>query len=143
MTKQFQSSVVIDRPVSRVFQFYALDHARNHPRWDPDIELWLDSNEPLKVGTVIRRRNSRSGKPVDGTMKVVALEQDRFIEMLIHDGPAVMSGKTEFEALNDHQTRILTTIDIPAMDASADGSFLESRLRRSAETMKKLMETEI
>jgi len=143
MTKQFQSSVVIDRPVSRVFQFYALDHVSNHPRWDPDIELWLDSNEPLKVGTVIRRRNSRSGKPVDGTMKVVALEQDRFIEMLIHDGPAVMSGKTEFEALNDHQTRILTTIDIPAMDASADGSFLESRLRRSAENMKKLMETEI
>lgn len=31
----------IERPVPVVFKFFAEDHVRNHPRWDPDIELWL------------------------------------------------------------------------------------------------------
>jgi len=32
-------SQVIDRPISTVFCFYAHDHVRNHPRWDPMMEL--------------------------------------------------------------------------------------------------------
>ena len=143
MALQFESSQVIDRPVDKVFHFFAVDHVRNHPRWDPDIELWLDSDSPIGVGTIIHRRNKRYGTPVEGTMEVVEFELNRVIAMVIHDGPAEMRGRTTFEALSDNQTKLTTIIDIPGMDASADKTFLNSKLERSAQIRKQLMESEI
>ena len=143
MALQFESSQVIDRPVDKVFRFFAVEHVRNHPRWDPDIELWLDSNNPISVGTIIRRLNKRSGTPVEGTMEVVEFELNRVIAMVILDGTAEMRGRTTFEALSDNQTKITTIIDIPGMDASTDKTFLNSKLERSAQIRKQLMESEI
>lgn len=143
MALQFESSQVIDRSIDKVFHFFAMEHVRNHPRWDPDIELWLDSDAPIGVGTIIRRRNKRSGTPVEGTMEVVEFEPNRVIGMVIHDGPAEMRGRTTFEALGDHQTRITILIDIPWMDENADKTFLNSKLERSAQIRKQLMESEI
>jgi len=140
---QFASSQVIHRPIDKVFHFYAVEHVRNHPRWDPDIELWLDSDQPIGVGTIIRRRNKRSGTPVEGTMEVVEFEPNRVMAMVIHDGPAEMRGRTTFEAINENQTRLTTIIDIPWMDENADKTFLNSRLERSAQIRKQLMESEI
>lgn len=143
MTAHFQHSQVIDRPLADVFHFFAHDHVRNHPRWDPDIELEQITSGPIGVGTIIRRRNSRSGTPVDGTMEVVEYEPNKAIAMVIHDGPAEMRGRTTFEALNDHQTSLTIFIEIPGMDDSVDKSFLLSRLERSGEIRKRLMEAEI
>lgn len=143
MALQFESSQVIDRPIDKVFRFFAVEHVRNHPRWDPDIELWLDSDQPIGVGTIIRRRNKRSGTPVEGTMEVVEYEPNRAIAMVIHDGPAEMRGRTTFEAINENQTRLTILIDIPWMDESADKTFLNSRLEYSAQIRKQLMESEI
>ena len=65
MAARFEVSQLIDRPVDKVFDFFARQHVRNHPRWDPDIELWLDSDVPLQVAehslglpVTIRRRSS-------------------------------------------------------------------------------------
>lgn len=143
MALQFESSQVIDRPIDKVFHFFAVEHVRNHPRWDPDIELWLDSDGPIGVGTIIRRRNKRSGTPVEGTMQVMEFEPNRVIAMVIHDGPAEMRGRTTFEAINDNQTRITTIIDIPGMDETTDKTFLNSRLERSAQIRKQLMDSEL
>ena len=143
MALQFESSEVIDRPIEKVFRFYAVEHVRNHPRWDPDIELWLDSDAPIGVGTVIRRRNKRSGTPVEGTMEVVEFVPNRALAMVIRDGPAEMRGRTTFESLNDSQTRITTIIDIPWMDEKADKAFMNSRLERSSRLRKQLMEAEL
>ncbi len=143
MALQFDSTQVIDRPIDRVFHFYAVEHVRNHPRWDPDIELWLDSDAPIGVGTIIHRRNSRSGKPVEGTMEVVEFEPNRVVAMVIYDGSAQMRGRTTFDPINSSQTKITTIIDIPWMDENADKTFLNSRLQRSAQNMKQLMESEI
>ncbi len=143
MALQFESSQVIDRPIDKVFHFYAVEHVRNHPRWDSDIELWLDNDAPLGVGTIIRRRNKRGGKTVEGTMKVVEFETNRVLAMEIQDGPAVMYGRTTFEALNENQTRITTIIDIPWMDENADKTFMNSRLEHVAQIRKQLMEAEI
>jgi uncharacterized protein YndB with AHSA1/START domain len=136
-------SQTIDRPLAKVFQFYAVEHIRNHPRWDPDIELWPVSDGRIGVRTVIRRRNSRSGTPVEGTMEVVEFEPNRAIGMLIHDGPAEMRGRAAFEAVGDGQTIITTTVEIPGMDESTDMSFLNSRLETSQRNMKQLMESEL
>ena len=143
MSAHFQISNVIDRPVDKVFRFYAVEHVRNHPRWDPDIELWQASDGPIGVGTVIRRRNSRSGTPVEGTMEVVEFEPNRVLGMIIHDGPAEMFGRTTFEAISENQTKITTFIEIPGMDESMDKSFLYSRLERSAQNQRRLIESEV
>src|SRR5512138_3961332 len=143
MTARIEFSEVVDRPLSKVFDFYARDHVRNHPRWDSDMQLEQITGGPMRVGTMIRRRNSRSGTPVEGTMEVVEFEPDRMLAMLIHDGPAVMSGRTTFEALGPNQTRITTLIELPGMDENMDKTFLLSRLQRSAQVRKALMEAEL
>jgi type II secretory pathway predicted ATPase ExeA len=76
-------------------------------------------------------------------MEVVEFEPNRVVSMVIHDGPAEMFGRTTFESLSDNQTRITTIIDIPGMDASTDKTFLNSKLERSAQIRKHLMESEI
>ena len=143
MSAHFQYSQVIDRPVAEVFHFYADEHVRNHPRWDPDIQLEQISDGPIGVGTIIRRRNSRSGTPVEGTMEVVEYIPNQAIAMIIHDGPVETRGRTTFEPVSDHQTTISTFIELPSMDESMDTSFLLSRLDRSGRNMKQLIEAEI
>jgi len=142
MASQIRFSQVIDRPVTKVFHFVAEQHVRNHPRWDPDIELWLESDSPIRVGTIIQRRNSRSGTSVEGTMEVVEFEPNRAFGTVIHDGPAEMRGRITFEVVNEYQTTVTTVIDIPGMDESMDKSFITSRLERSGRNMKQLIESE-
>lgn len=143
MALQFESSEVIDWPIDKVFHFYAVEHVRNHPRWDSDIELWLDSDAPIGIGTAIHRRNKRSGTPVEGTMKVVEFEPNRVLAMEVHDGPEIMYGRTTFEAINENQTKITTIIDIPWMDENADKTFLNNRLAQVSQIRKQLMESEL
>lgn len=143
MALSLESSQIIDRSIEKVFRFFAVEHVRNHPRWDADIELWLDSDAPIDVGTIIHRRNKRSGTPVEGTMEVVEFETNRVIAMIIHDGPAEMRGRTTFEAINGNQTKLTIIIDLPGMDESMDTTFLNSRLEQVAQIRKRLMETEI
>jgi hypothetical protein len=54
-----------------------------------------------------------------------------------------MRGRTTFKAISDNQTKITTIIDLPDMDESIDKTFLNSRLERSGQNMKQLMESEI
>lgn len=143
MSVRLQVSQVIDRPVAKVFHFLAREHVRNHPRWDPDIELEQVSEGPIGVGTVIRRRNSRSGTPVEGTMEVVEFEPNRVFGTVIHDGPVEMRGRTTFEPEGEDQTTITIIVDLPGMNESMDKSFLTSRMERSVQNMKRLIESEV
>lgn len=145
MAVRLQVSEIINRPVSDVFQFVARDHVRNHPRWDPDIELEQISDGPLGLGTVIRRRNYRSGTPpIEGTMKVVEFVPDRSMGTEIRDGQFVMYGRSILEPIGDNQTNITIRVELPDLDEStADTSFLKSRMERSIQNMKALIESEI
>jgi len=143
MTAQFRHSQVIDRQLADVFHFYAQNHVRNHPRWDPDIELEQQTSGPIGVGTIINRRNHRSGIPIDGTMEVVEYEANRSIVMLIHDGPVEMYGRTTFEAVNPDQTLLTTFFEIPSRDENMVKNFLNVRLEESGKIRKQLMEAEI
>jgi uncharacterized protein YndB with AHSA1/START domain len=142
MSVQVQVSQVIERPVEKVFHFLANEHVRNHPRWDPDIELEQISEGPIEVGTMIRRRNRRSGTPVEGSMEVVEFEPNRAFGTLIHDGQVEMRGRTIFEPLGDSQTKITVRVELPGMDESMDKGFLLSRMERSVQNMKQLIESE-
>ena len=143
MTYRFESSEVIDRSIDKVFHFYAVEHVRNHPRWDPDMDLWLESDAPIGVGTIIHRRNRHGGTPVEGTMEVVEFEPNRLMAVVIHDGAAETRARITFDAVSDSQTRLTTALEIPAMDATADMSRFERLLERSSRNRKALMESEI
>lgn len=143
MATKFEHSQVIDRPIADVFRFFAVEHVRNHPRWDSDIQLEQISAGPIGVGTMIRRRNTRSGTPVEGTMEVVEYEPEHSLGMRIFDGPNEMFGRTTFKAIDGNHTLITTYIEIPWMDENVDKSFLNSRLESSGQIRKQLMESEL
>jgi len=141
MPAKVQVSGVIDRPVAKVFHFVADEHVRNHPRWDPDMKLEQVTEGPMGVGTMIKRVNSRSGKPVEGTMEVVEFVRNQAMGMIVHDGPVEMRGRTTFEAAGDNRTTITFNVEIPSMDESF-GTMLSNGIQRSIQNIKRLIESE-
>jgi hypothetical protein len=138
---QVQVSKVINRPVAEVFRFYAHEHVRNHPRWDPDMQLEQISEGPIGVGTIIRRRNTHSGTPVEGTMEVVEFEPDRAMGVVIHDGPAETRGRVTFKAESQGRTILTISAEFMDMDKSMVGR-ITGLVERSAWNIKRLIESE-
>ena len=135
-------SQVVARPVADVFRFYAVEHIRNHPRWDPDMELEQVSHGPIGVGTVIRRRHTHFGSPVEGTMEVVEYEPERAFGVVIRDGSVETHGRVRFEAECRDRTIITISVDMSGMDESMDTGLLTSQIERSARNIKDLVESE-
>jgi hypothetical protein len=142
MSFRVQVSKVIDRPVAEVFHFLAHEHVRNHPRWDPDMQLEQVSDGPIGVGTIIRRRKTHSGTPVEGTMEVVEFEPDRAFGVAIHDGPTETRSRTTFEAEGPERTTITISAEFADLDESME-SVITSLIERSARNMKDLIESEV
>jgi hypothetical protein len=140
MAVRMEVSQEIDRRVPVVFNFYADDHVRNHPRWDPDIELWRHSDEPLGLGTIIQRRNSRSGTPVEGTMEVVEYEPDQAFGVDVRDGPIEIHGRATFEEISEGRTRLTVTAEMPIDESMKDR--ITGLMQRSVGNIKELIEAE-
>ena len=140
---RIEVSQVIDRPVADVFRWYAEDHVRNHPRWNPDLELEQMSPGPIGVGTVIRRRNTMSGTPVEGTMEVVEYEPNHAMGAVIREGPVDVHGRATFEAETESRTRLTISADIPGLEKPADTSRIRALMKRSARNIRQLVESEV
>ena len=140
MAVGMEVSQEIDRPVPVVFKFYADDHVRNHPRWDPDIELWRTSDEPIGLGTIIQRRNSRSGTPVEGTMEVVEYEPNRAFGVVIREGTMEIHGRATFEEASEGSTRLTVAADFPIDESMRDR--ITVLMQRSVRNIKELIEAE-
>jgi hypothetical protein len=135
-------SQVIDLPVAAVFRWYADDHVRNHPRWDPDIELWLDTEAPIGLGTVIRRRNRRYGTPIEGTMEVVEYERDRAMAVITREGSIEMRGRATFEPMGPNRTKLTVSGDIAGLDESMKNRITQG-MEHSVRTVRELIEAEV
>lgn len=142
MSVRVEVSEVIDRPVAAVFQFHAIEHVRNHPRWDPDMELEQVTDGPMDVGTIIKRINSRSGAPVEGTMEVVEFERDHAVAMVIQDGPMQMNARATYEPVETDRTRLSYDVELVGVDEDMDTDVLASQMQRSLRNIKKLIESE-
>jgi uncharacterized protein YndB with AHSA1/START domain len=138
---RIEVSTTIDRPVADVWRWYAVEHVRNHPRWDPDMELEQISDGPMGLGTRIRRRNSRWGESVEGEMEVVEWEPERVMAARIRDSNMDMRGRVTFEEDGPDRTLLRIATDIPGLDESK-ASHLSAMMQRSAENVKSLLESE-
>lgn len=135
---KLEVSELIDRPPAVVFQFVAVEHVRNHPRWDTKMELEQVSDGPIGVGTIIRRRHLRAGEPIEGTMEVVEYEPDRALGMLIQDGAVEIHGRLSIAPEGDNGSRLTMTVDIPGLPNPLDPLPVQDSVRR----MKELIESE-
>lgn len=134
-------SEIINRPVSTVFHFYAHHHLANHPRWDPMMELEQISDGPIGLGTVIRRRHTHFGDPIDGSMEVVEFEDDKAMGFVIREGGSESHGRMTCEAIGYNETKLTISADLPGVESS-DSSRLESMIQGSATNIKNLIESE-
>jgi uncharacterized protein YndB with AHSA1/START domain len=135
-------TTVIDRPPAVVWEFFAVNHVRNHPRWDPKMELRQLTEGPIGVGTRIHRRSTRTDPPTEGIMEVVEFEPESVMGMVIRDntpaGPLEMHSRMRVEPAGERHTRLTGFIDVPTMEAPMDPSPIEASLSR----MKELIEAE-
>jgi hypothetical protein len=132
----------IDRPIADVWRWYAVDHVRNHPRWDPDMQLEQLTPGQIHLGTKIRRRNTRWGTPVDGEMEITEWEPERVLGTHIRDANMEIHGRATLEPLADHETLLTIGIEVPGLDASK-ADVMRERMKRTAENIKRLIESEI
>lgn len=139
---KLEASTVIDRPVATVWEFYAVNHVQNHPRWDSTIELEATSEEPIGVGTVIKRRANRGGSITEGTMEVTEFEPDSAMRVRTQDGPVTIDGWALLEATSDNATKLTIGGDIPNLDPSME-DVIRQLMQQSAVNIKSLIESEI
>lgn len=137
-----QVSVEIERPVADVWRFWAVEHVRNHPRWDPDVELEKISDGPMGLGTRIRRRNTRWDSPVEGEMEVVEFEPEHAIAFSVRDANMEAHGRATFEATEPERTRLTMTTEISGLDDPAANELITERMERSIANVKTLVEHE-
>ena len=136
-----ESSTLIQKPVGSVWDFYATRHIQNHPRWDPTIELQATSDDPIGLGTVIKRRVTRFDRTTEGTMEVVEFEPEKVMRVETHDGPMTIHGWARFEVIGRDETRLTVGGEIPGVDESVAAQ-IRTMMDRSTANIKSLVESE-
>ena len=134
-------SKTIDRPPAVVWQFVVVDHVRNHPRWDPSMQLRPLTEGPIRIGTRIKRRQTRTETPIDGVMEIVELQPERAMGTVIRDelpgGILEIRSRLTLEPIGSYQTQLTGHVELPGA-ASMDSGMLEASLVR----IKELIEAE-
>lgn len=138
---EISAAARIARPIADVWRWYAVDHVRNHPRWDPDMQLEQLTPGPIQRGTKIRRRNTRWGTPVDGEMEITEWEPERVLGTHIRDANMEIRGRATFEPLAADETLLTIALQVPGLDDSR-AAVMRERLNRTADNIKRLVESE-
>ena len=140
---KIEASIEIDKPIADVWRWYAEDHVRNHPRWNPDLELEQISDGPIGVGTKIRRRNTMGDTPIEGEMEVTEFDAPRAMGVSISDGEAESRGLGTLEERGPGRTLLTIAADISGPDDPESAQFVKTMMGRSLANMKAMMEAEI
>ena len=135
-------STEIDRPVAKVWRWYAVDHVRNHPRWNPDMEMEQLTEGRIGLGTRIWRRNHHFDEPVEGEMEVTEWEPERAMGVRIHDANMDTEGRATFDPLGPEATRLTIEADFPGIDEGT-AERLRPLIERSVRNIRHMMESEL
>lgn len=138
-TMTVEVSIEINRPVADVFEFFAENHVENHPRWDPNMELEKETDGPIGVGTVIRRRNMNYDESREGTMEVVEFEPNEAMGTVIKEAGMEIPGRATFEEIGPESTRLTLSAEFPD---SLDREVIQQNMTRSTRNIKELIESE-
>lgn len=142
MAIYIEVSATIDRPVEDVFRIHATEHVRNHPRWDPDIQLEQITDGPMGVGTIMHRINTRSGSPVEGRMEVTEFVRNMSMGLLITDGPVEIRGRAIYEAKGPAQTLLTLKNEFFGLPGSIDNAMLTTQMENAVQIHKRFIEAE-
>ena len=133
---KLELSTIINRPPAVVFDFVAVNHLSNHPRWDPHMELTKLTDGPTGVGTRFHRRQTRGGVVIEGTMDIVEFQPDRVFRAEILDqtpsGPREIHSRATVDPVDDGGSKLTFHLDLPGVE-SLDPSMIEGSLRRIKE----------
>ena len=124
-----------------VWDYYAVHHVKNHPRWDPTIELQATSDDPIAPGAVIKRRVTRFGRATEGTMEVVEFEREKLMRVETHDGPMTIHGWARFDVVGPSKTGLTIGGEIPGVDDPVAAQ-IRTMMDRSAANIKALVESD-
>jgi hypothetical protein len=102
------------------------------------LQLEQVTDGPVRVGTILRRRHTHFGEPVNGVMECVEFDPPRAIGFVIHDGPVEMSGRMSVEPAGPDRSVLTITADMPGVDGPLDSRPVEE----SARKIKQLVESE-
>jgi hypothetical protein len=70
-----QASIMIAQPPQQIYDFVAVDFARNYQRWSPEVQrLDMLTPGPLRVGSRARQVRLDRGRRSDTTFRVIALD---------------------------------------------------------------------
>ena len=138
---RLEVSTIVTRPVATVWEWYAVHHVENHPRWDPDLGLEKTTPGPLGVGSVIRRRSTRFGVPTEGTMEIVEFEPGRSMRVRTRDGDKRIDGWVALDDLDGESTRVTIGGDFLDLDDAMEAA-VRPLMERSAAAIKALIESE-
>jgi uncharacterized protein YndB with AHSA1/START domain len=140
---KLEASVEIERPISDVWGWYAVDHVRNHPRWNPDLKLDQITDGPMGLGTRIRRRSTMGQTPVEGEMEITEWEPPHAVTASIRDGDVPTLGGASFEERGPARTLLTISADMPWLDDPERARFIQGMMERSVANMKQMMEAEL
>src|ERR687897_3948408 len=133
---KLEASVEIERPISEVWGWYAVDHVRNHPRWNPDLALEQLSDGPMGLGTKIRRRNTMGETPVEGEMEITEGEEPHAVGTSIRDGDVRTIGQATLEERGPARTFLTISAEMPWLDDPDRAGFIQGMMERSVANMK-------
>jgi uncharacterized protein YndB with AHSA1/START domain len=136
---EVSASTTIRRPRTEVWDFCAVHHPENHPRWDPDIRLERTTDEPLGVGSILRRWNTRFGTQTEGAMEITTWEPERRVEFLPRDGDSVIHGYMTVQKKDDDATIVTSGGEFPQADETL-ADRIRPLMERSLANMKALIE---
>jgi hypothetical protein len=104
-------SIVINKPVEKVFNFIGLGFFENYPRWSPEVqELELLSDPPLRLNSLVRQVRIDNGQRSESTFKITTYKA---CEKLVFEGISnAYRCSYDFVATNPANTQITFTFEL-------------------------------
>ncbi len=141
-----RASILIDRPPEVVFDFIAVDFARNYRRWSPEVQhLELLTPGPLRVGSRARQVRVDRGRRSDSIFEVVAWEPPDLVGFAERSGVFLIEYRLDPVA---GRTRLsfrfeLTRLELPMRPfMKLIGLAVQDGAERTVHNIKGLLETE-
>ncbi|WP_353810070.1 SRPBCC family protein [Agromyces sp. SYSU T00194] len=133
-----EATRTVQQPVAKVWDFAAVHHEQNHPRWDHDISLRKLTDGPVGVGTVYERRNTRFGIDSTGTTEVVEFDPERAMTVVTAERGIEFRGIMRLAQDGEGRTSMTLGADMPGLDDEGAAQF-RPMLERSITAIESLM----